>query len=108
MIVLVTYPRAPARTIAITSSGASDTDSARNRWLRPLLHHLLDHLDPAATRHVDVEQDDLGLKAPGWRETASSTDSASPSTSTSSPSSSALTPVRKIRWSSTITTVGVR
>ena len=62
-IVLVTYPRAPARMTAMTSSGASETERARKRCVGPRLGHLADHLHPAAARHVHVEQDDVGLGA---------------------------------------------
>ena len=59
-MVLVTYPRAPARTRSITSSGASETDSARKRtWDAP--RHSRDHCKAATRRHVDIEQDHVGL-----------------------------------------------
>ena len=39
-----------------------DAESARKRWAGSALGHLADHLEAAAARHVDVEQDDVGLE----------------------------------------------
>ena len=92
---------------AITSSGASDTDSARNRCAGRVARDPADDLDPAAAGHVDVEQDDVGLGARGSRRRRPRRWPRRRRTSTR-PSSSARTPARKRSWSSTITTLGVR
>ena len=65
----MTYPRAPARITAMTSSAASETLSARNTTSGCGGAHLAQHLDAAAVRHVDVEQDDVRaqVRDPGDR-----------------------------------------
>ena len=45
----------------MTSSAASETDSARKRASGLALVHPAQHLDPAAAGQVHVEQHDVGL-----------------------------------------------
>ena len=89
----------------MTSSAASETESARKRVLGRLVGGTADHLHAAAVGHVDVEQDDVGLGSAIDARTASADVAGSPTISTW-PSSSARTPARKSSWSSTITTRG--
>ena len=56
----MTYPRAPARMTAMTSSAASDTLSARKTTSGQRGVHLFEHGAAAAVRHVHVEQHDVG------------------------------------------------
>src|SRR5664280_154001 len=103
-MVLVTYPLAPARITAITSSGASDTDRAR-KWTSGWRGRtpLSTACPPPPGRWTSSRT------TPGRRSlmssTAASTSSASPTTSTASPSS-ARTPARNMAWSSTRNTRG--
>ena len=89
----------------MTSSAASETDSARNcgasvAVTSPTPAH---HLGAAAAGQVHVEQDDVGQRLARCAATASSTSAASPTTSTRRRPSSARTPARNMAWSSTIT-----
>ncbi len=47
----------------MTSSAASETDSARNTHVRQLRADAAEHLDAAAAGQVHVEEDDLGLRS---------------------------------------------
>src|ERR1039458_1162248 len=103
-MVLVTYPLAPARITAITSSGASDTDRAR-KWTSGWRGRTpwSTACPPPPGRWTSSRT------TPGRRSlissTAAPTSSASPTTSTASPSS-ARTPARNMAWSSTRNTRG--
>ena len=81
----------PRGSTAITSSAASDTDSARKRGRGSRVGRAADHLDAAAVGHVHVEQDHVRAARRAIAATASSTVPASPTIS-SSGSSSARTP----------------
>src|SRR5437763_398477 len=98
-MVFVTYPRAPARISPITSSAASDTDSARNRTCGCDLR-----TDSRTARPPPSGMCTSSSTTSGWvaaiAVTACPTELASPTTSTYAPSS-ARTPARNIAWSST-------
>ena len=66
VIVLVTYPRAPARIVPITSSAASETDRARKRVVASCFAAAgsaqpTHHLGATAAGEVHVEQHHLRL-----------------------------------------------
>ena len=58
---MVTYPRAPARITAITSSGAVGDREREKALGRTVQGNPADHLDAPASRHVHVEQHHFGL-----------------------------------------------
>ena len=93
--------RAPARTTAITSSAASDTDSARNRT-RPLRRDACDHRLATAVREMDVEQHHVRVGLDDQRDRLG--DAAGLADDVDSLAEPGLTPVRNRAWSSTITT----
>jgi hypothetical protein len=108
LIVFVTYPRAPARITAITSSGASDADSARNRTdgCAPLTASITAWPPPPGRC---TSSSTTSGTAEVIVSTADATSSASPATDTRAPysgrPSSARTPDRNRPWSSTSTTL---
>ena len=91
--------------IAITSSAASDTDSARKRCAGPPLRSTWRITSTPPPPGICTSSSTTSGSASITSRTASSTVAASPTTSTS-PSSSARTPARNSWWSSTITTLG--
>ena len=101
---LVTYPRAPARMTAMTSSGASDTDSARKRTPGRDTFTASITAWPPPSGMCTSRSTTSGSRS-AISSTAAATSSASPTTSTVSPSS-ARTPARNRWWSSTRNTRG--
>src|SRR4051794_30506400 len=101
-IVLVTYPRAPARMTAMTSSAASDTDSASQRTDGSSALSASSTARPPPPGRCTSSRTTSGSVA-RMPDTAPATSAASP-TNVTSPPSSARTPERTMAWSSTTNT----
>src|SRR5215211_7211158 len=98
-MVLVTYPRAPARITPITSSAASDTDRARKRISWSVWRTASRTARPPPPGRCTSSRTTSG-RVRRMPSTAASTSPASPTISNSAPSS-ARSPERKKWWSST-------
>src|SRR5215218_7578107 len=102
-MVLVTYPRAPARITPITSSAASDTDRARKRISWSVWRTASSTARPPPPGRCTSSSTTSG-RVRRMPSTAASTSPASPTISNSAPSS-ARSPDRKKWWSSTRNTL---